>query len=146
MTFFANALFERRNLTAQEWMPVLFAVLGLYLILMQNEDIEASVNTGFMCAVLAGIGYGLCLVLNKKLKIGGFWCTTKSLTILKSQAVQLVELSDPIFASMLGFVFLGQLVTSMQMLGGACACILAAILIHEIVFFRKNKMAADTSR
>ncbi|MDO6708935.1 DMT family transporter [Photobacterium sp. 1_MG-2023] len=193
VTFFANAVFERRNLTGQEWMSVLFAVLGLYLIFMENEHIEASVNTGFMYAVLAGIGYGLFLVLNKKLNIGGglipvcglllfglvylmipftmtglvgidpsvwltlvllallptiggFWCTTKSLTILKSQTVQLVELSEPIFALMLGFVFLGQLVTPMQMLGGAC--ILAAILIHEVrlSFFRKNKMAADTTR
>ncbi|WP_420812259.1 EamA family transporter [Photobacterium salinisoli] len=62
--------------------------------------------------------------------IGGFWCTTKSLAILKSQMVQLVELSEPIFALMLGFILLGQLVSPMQMLGGSC--ILGAILIHEV--------------
>lgn len=28
VTFFANALFEKRNLVAQEWMSVLFAVLA----------------------------------------------------------------------------------------------------------------------
>ncbi|GAB6263591.1 DMT family transporter [Photobacterium sp. 53610] len=194
VTFFANALFEKRNLTGQEWMSVLFAVLGLYLIFLENENIANSDQTGFLFAVLAGVGYGLFLVLNKKLDIGGglipvcgllmfglvylmipfsmsgvvgvendvwltllllallptiggFWCTTKSLTILKSQTVQLVELSEPIFALILGFVFLGQLVTSMQMLGGAC--ILAAILIHEVKLsklksWRKNKLASES--
>ncbi|KDM93363.1 DMT family transporter [Photobacterium galatheae] len=193
VTFFANAVFEKRNLTGQEWMSVLFAVLGLYLIFLENENIASSDQTGFLFAVLAGVGYGLFLVLNKKLEIGGglipvcgllmfglvyllipfamsgvvgvendvwltllllallptiggFWCTTKSLTILKSQTVQLVELSEPIFALILGFVFLGQLVTSMQMLGGAC--ILGAILIHEVKLssFRKNKVVTETTR
>ncbi|MEI8593639.1 DMT family transporter [Photobacterium sp. Hal280] len=196
VTFFANALFEKRNLVAQEWMSVLFAVLGLYLIFLENESIASSDNTGFVFAVLAGVGYGLFLVLNKKLNIGGglvpvcglllfgvvylfvpfsmsgfvgvesdvwltllllallptiggFWCTTKSLTILKSQTVQLVELSEPIFALMLGFIFLGQLVSPMQMLGGGC--ILGAILIHEVKLstlksLSKRKVATDSTR
>ncbi|MDX7990804.1 DMT family transporter [Xenorhabdus littoralis] len=29
--------------------------------------------------------------------IGGFWCTTKALTLTSSQSVQLIELSEPIF-------------------------------------------------
>ncbi len=191
VTFIANAILERRILTGKEWMSVLFAILGLYLIFIENEHIEASVDIGFIYAVLAGVGYGLFLVLNKKLNIGGglipvcgllffgliyllipfslsgpvgidgsawftlvllallptiggFWCTTKSLTIMESQTVQLVELSEPIFALILGFVFLEQLVTPMQMLGGVC--ILAAILIHEFRFSlcRKAKTVTDT--
>ncbi|CDT90364.1 MULTISPECIES: DMT family transporter [Vibrio] len=186
VTFVANAIFEHRNLTQKEWVSILFAVLGLYLIFMENEHTKASVDIGFIYAVLAGVGYGCFLVLNKKLNIGGglipvgglllfgliylfipfsisglvgidagawltltllallptiggFWCTTKSLTLLKSQTVQLVELSEPIFALIFGFIFLGQLVTSMQMLGGSC--ILTAILIHEVKW---SFMATET--
>ncbi|UXI03604.1 DMT family transporter [Photobacterium sp. TY1-4] len=74
--------------------------------------------------------------------IGGFWCTTKSLTLIESQSVQLIELTEPIFALIIGFVFLGQLVTGPQMLGGGL--IMAAIVIHEfavldrLVLFRSS--------
>ena len=61
--------------------------------------------------------------------IGGFWCTTKSLTLIESQSVQLIELSEPIFALLIGFIFLGQMVTGAQMLGGAL--IMASIIVHE---------------
>lgn len=61
--------------------------------------------------------------------IGGFWCTTQSLTLIGSQSVQLIELTEPIFALIIGFIFLGQLVTGPQMLGGGL--ILLSIVIHE---------------
>jgi len=50
--------------------------------------------------------------------IGGFLCTTKALTLIKSETVQLIELSEPIFALVLSFVFLDQYITFWQIAGG----------------------------
>ncbi|MBD2821537.1 DMT family transporter [Xenorhabdus sp. 42] len=61
--------------------------------------------------------------------IAGFWCTTKALTLTSSQSVQLIELSEPIFAIVFSVIFLGQLSSPIQYLGGAL--IFIAILLHE---------------
>ena len=66
--------------------------------------------------------------------IGGFLCTTKALTLLKSEAVQLIELTEPIFALLFSFVFLGQWITFWQMLGGAL--VIAAIYMNLIISHR----------
>lgn len=50
--------------------------------------------------------------------IGGFLCTTKALTLLKSESVQLVELSEPVFSIVFSFVFLHQFITLWQVAGG----------------------------
>ena len=50
--------------------------------------------------------------------IGGFLCTTKALTLLRSESVQLIELSEPVFALALSFVLLNQYVTFWQIAGG----------------------------
>jgi drug/metabolite transporter (DMT)-like permease len=51
--------------------------------------------------------------------IGGFLCTTKALTLLKSESVQLIELSEPIFSLVFSFVFLNQYITFWQVTGGS---------------------------
>ncbi|NPD01265.1 DMT family transporter [Brenneria sp. hezel4-2-4] len=61
--------------------------------------------------------------------IGGFWCTTKALTLTSSQSVQLIELSEPVFAILFSAIFLGQLSSPVQYIGGAL--IFLAILLHE---------------
>lgn len=50
--------------------------------------------------------------------IGGFLCTTKALTLLKSESVQLVELSEPVFSIVFSFIFLHQFITLGQVAGG----------------------------
>ncbi|MBN3561026.1 EamA family transporter [Aliamphritea spongicola] len=61
--------------------------------------------------------------------IGGFWCTVKALTLLNSQSVQLIELTEPVFAMVIGFMVLGQVTTLLQAFGGGL--ILLAIAVHE---------------
>lgn len=61
--------------------------------------------------------------------IGGFYCTIRALEIIKSQSVQLIELSEPIFAIGFAYIFLSQMMSAPQLIGGAA--IILAILIHE---------------
>ncbi|ECK2142521.1 DMT family transporter [Salmonella enterica subsp. enterica serovar Enteritidis] len=61
--------------------------------------------------------------------IGGFWCTTKALTLTSSQSVQLIELSEPIFTIIFSLLLLGQQPTWIQIAGGSL--IFASIFIHE---------------
>ena len=51
--------------------------------------------------------------------IGGFLCTVKALTLLKSESVHLIELTEPVFALMLSLVFLHQYIDFWQIIGGA---------------------------
>lgn len=86
---------------------------------------------GVVVPVSEAIPYLLMLAILPT--IGGFWCTTKSLTLIESQSVQLIELSEPIFALIIGFIFLGQMVTGAQMIGGGL--IMASIIVHEYLPF-----------
>lgn len=70
----------------------------------------------------------LLLLLSLLPTIGGFWCTTKALVLLKSSTVQLVELSEPVFAILMAYIFLNQQLTYSEILGGAC--ILFAIYVN----------------
>lgn len=63
--------------------------------------------------------------------IAGFWFTTKALTLISGQSVQLIELCEPVFALLFGLLFLAQLPAGLQLFGGAL--ILAAILVHELL-------------
>ena len=51
--------------------------------------------------------------------IGGFLCTTKALTLIKSESVQLIELTEPVFTLVLSMVFLHQYISFWQIVGGA---------------------------
>ena len=76
-----------------------FALEGLVFI--------ADVNTAILLIFLALLP-----------TIGGFLCTTKALTLLKSKSVQLIEVSEPIFSLVLSFMFLNQRITFWQIIGG----------------------------
>ncbi len=73
--------------------------------------------------------------------IGGFWCTVKALTLLNSQSVQLIELTEPVFAMVIGFMVLGQVTTLLQAFGGGL--ILLAIAVHEWLQRRAAQVTAN---
>ncbi len=174
-TFSVEALLDKRFVGATEFISMALAMLGLYFIFVDGEA-GLHNSLGLLFAIFSGVGYGLFIVLSKRLNIGaglvpvfslllfgviylffpfafngysipslnnisyllllailptigGFWCTTKALTILKSQSVQLIELTEPIFAICFGAVFLGQLTTSFQVIGGSL--IMLSILSYE---------------
>ncbi|MBP7846953.1 MAG: DMT family transporter [Burkholderiales bacterium] len=68
------------------------------------------------------------LLLSLLPTIGGFWCTTKAISLLKGETVQLLELSEPVFSLLLSFIFLSQILNLWQLLGGAV--IILSIFIH----------------
>lgn len=61
--------------------------------------------------------------------IGGFYCTTKALTLLDASKVQLFELAEPLFASLLAFIFLREILHINETIGGIL--ILGAIYISS---------------
>lgn len=124
---------------------------GLFLVLSKRFNIGSDLST---LTVLLGFGslylfislvffqktipsFSLSIAIPLLLlailpTIGGFYCTIKALSLLKSQSVQLLELTEPLFALIFAFIFLGQLTTFSQILGGIF--IIVAILINEIEF------------
>ncbi|HEV8052734.1 MAG TPA: DMT family transporter, partial [Parachlamydiaceae bacterium] len=87
---------------------MLFGMLYLFIpFAIEGLVFVADVNTIILLIFLALLP-----------TIGGFWCTTKALTLLKSESVQLIELSEPIFCLVFSFVFLNQYLTFWQIIGG----------------------------
>ena len=64
--------------------------------------------------------------------IGGFYCTNKALTLIDASKVQLFELTEPIFATALGFILLGEVIYLKDAVGGAL--IISSIFIYETNF------------
>lgn len=60
----------------------------------------------------------LLLFLSLLPTILGFMCTTKALTLIKSESVQLIELSEPVFALILSSLLLNESISFWQMGGG----------------------------
>ncbi|WP_239374278.1 DMT family transporter [Snodgrassella gandavensis] len=61
----------------------------------------------------------------------GFYCTTKALSCLSAARVQVTELAEPIFAMMLGWLFLHEIPTT-EFFSGALLIILGILLINGI--------------
>jgi len=182
-TFLVEAIMNKRFFNIKELLSITFAIIGLYFIFADGST-SLDNNKGLLFSILAGIGYGLFIVLSKKLDIGaglipvfslllfgviyllfpfmffgfslpsidnityliylailptigGFWCTTKALTILKSQSVQLIELTEPIFAIIFAIVFLGQVTTFFQLIGGLL--IICSIIVYEFLPIKLQK-------
>lgn len=81
-------------------------------------------------------GWLYILLLGGASTIGGFYCTTKALSLASATTVQLFELNEPLFASILAFIFYKQSITAVEMFGGLL--ILAAIYIAS-----KDKDVSD---
>jgi drug/metabolite transporter (DMT)-like permease len=177
-TFILKGIFNKRFLNRSEAISCIFAVIGLILLFdvkhLHNQNI-----LGILCAVIAGIGYGLFLTFSSRLKIGsglivvntlmlfgcvylfvpfiiggaqgipnlisliylialaifptigGFWCTTKALSILSSESVQLLELTEPIFSILLAWIILSQKLNFIQLLGSTLVLIAICINMYR---------------
>ncbi|WJV64315.1 DMT family transporter [Pectobacteriaceae bacterium CE70] len=125
------------------------AGLGYGLFLFLSKKLKLGSGIPQMCILLLFGSIYLYIPVHQELKIsdispqvtlilillailptiGGFWCTTKALTLTSSQSVQLIELSEPIFAIIFSMVFLGQVSTISQYIGGGL--VFFAIFLHE---------------
>ena len=82
--------------------------LGIQL-LFQNTPLHISVIT---------MPYLFLLVLIPT--IGGFYCTNKAISLSPASIVQLVEMSEPFIATILGFLALNQTISLNEFIGGLC--------------------------
>ncbi|BCS54933.1 DMT family transporter [Geobacter sp. SVR] len=133
---------------------------GLFLVLVKKFNFDATIALlwwllAFGCLFLLGPFlasgptlpalrmYPSLLVLALLPTIGGFYCTTKALTLLDASKVQVIELSEPLFASLLAFIFLREVLQVNEATGGIL--ILFAIYISnrsfEYVIARENGIA-----
>lgn len=64
---------------------------------------------------------------------GGYYFTSKALSQGLASGVQIFELSEPIFATFLGFTILGEFVTIQETIGGV-------LIIFAIYFFNKKHL------
>ncbi len=65
---------------------------------------------------LTSLGFIIALAIFPT--IGEFWCTTKALSILSGEPVQLLELTEPIFSIIMAWLILSQKLNLIQLLGG----------------------------
>jgi drug/metabolite transporter, DME family len=73
--------------------------------------------------------------------IGGFYCTNKALSLLEASKVQLIEMTEPFFASFLGFLILKQKLTIYDMIADMLIFIGIGILEIDNIksIFEKTK-------
>lgn len=173
-TFFFSSILLKEKKRAAQYVGFALSLVGLAIMFVYGNRYTFSL--GSVLAAIAGIGYGLFLVLTKRFRleggldlvwylmgfgmiylfvpfaagglvlptvsslpvllalavlptIGGFYCTTKALNFLEASKVQLFELTEPVFATVFAFFFLGELVRGAEWVG--CVLILAAIYIAE---------------
>jgi drug/metabolite transporter (DMT)-like permease len=87
---------------------ILFGMLYLFVpFAYEGLTLFSDINTAVLLILLALLP-----------TIGGFLCTVKALTFLKSETVQLLELSEPVFALIFSTLFLSQYITFWQLVGG----------------------------
>lgn len=84
--------------------------------------------SGFIIPNIAGLPFLLALVIIPT--ICGFWLTTHALTIIKSNTVQLIELSEPLFAIVLSYIILNQKLTISEFGGGMF--IIGAVFVNYL--------------
>ncbi|WP_299005359.1 DMT family transporter [uncultured Shewanella sp.] len=111
---------------------LLFGVIYLAFPFISSDSIHITLESLYYLVLLALLPT-LC----------GFWATTKALTLIKSQSVQLIELTEPIFAIILSFIFLGQLSTTVEIFGGGC--IILAIILHEYLPLKNVNVQTPTA-
>lgn len=173
-TFVFSSYLLKENKKLNQVAGLCIALMGLGIMYWTN--LHQGHPQGIILAAIAGVGYGLFLVMVKKFNfdatlallwwllgfgciflsgpliisgpslpavnmfpsllvlallptIGGFYCTTKALTLLDASKVQLFELAEPLFASLLAFIFLREILHVNDTIGGVM--ILSAIYISN---------------
>ncbi len=90
-----------RKLKLGFWLIPLCALLFIGSLYLSIPLFGANLNLNFSLESLI-----LLLALAFLPTIGGFYCTTRALSLAKSNSVQLIELSEPLFAMFFGSLFL----------------------------------------
>jgi DME family drug/metabolite transporter len=132
---------------------------SLFIFLMKKFNLESNLKTLFYLFLFGSIYLSIPLLGNINIKvdclpyllalaiiptIGGFYCTNKALSLIDAGKVQLFEMLEPFFASVLAYIVLGQVITIYDSIAGIL--IMLGLLILEIkLTFTPNK-TVRTSR
>lgn len=90
---YGTFLYLSKKMKFGSGLPQMFTLLlfgNFYLFIPYTQGVELIDINVLSISILIGLA-----ILPT---IGGFWCTTKALTLTSSQSVQLIELSEPVFA------------------------------------------------
>lgn len=122
---------------------------SLFLFLMKKFNLESSMKTLFYLFLFGSIYLSMPLLIYNKgginisincipylsalaiiPTIGGFYCTNKALSLIDAGKVQLFEMMEPFFASVLAYGILGQVITIYDLIAGML--IMLGLLIIDI--------------
>jgi DME family drug/metabolite transporter len=124
-------------LTLNQKKPASFHGVPMLWWLLLFGTLYLSIPFAFSFSALPNLHATLYIVLLSWIStIGGFYFTTKALSLTKATIVQLVELNEPLFATILGLVIYHQKVTHMELFGGFL--ILAAIYTSYKPFYKSS--------
>ena len=115
------------------WYFMLFGIIYLFIPFYKEEIVipnDSSMPSLIALAILP--------------TIGGFYCTTKALTFLEANKVQLLELTEPLFATLFSYIFLREVISNIEFLGAFL--ILFAIYISEYKLKKENNFSKNKRR
>lgn len=120
---------------------------SLYIFFNKKWNIESGLRTLFYIFLFGAVFLGLQLVMSGTVSavhmeslpyifllaiiptIGGFYFTNRAINNITAGEVQLIEMSEPFIATILGYAVLHQVITKTDLLGGIL--IVAGLLILE---------------
>lgn len=146
-------------------MGILFAIIAgtgysLYIFLNKKWEVQSGMRTLLYIFAFGTVFLGIQVFLNCDARVtiqlsnipfivllaiiptmGGFYFTNKAINHASAGEVQLVEMSEPFIATILGFVFLKQMISGTDLVGGMI--IVMGLLVLEkdsiVELFKKNK-------
>lgn len=102
---------------------------AVYLFIPASLSQELSVNITVHTALLL-------LALAVLPTILGFYCTTKAIQILKPSQVQVIELSEPLFAAVMAFLIFHEIPNTSTLYGGA-SILLGLLFANGLINIKK---------
>lgn len=119
---------------------------SLYIFFNKKWNVESGLRTLFYIFLFGTVFLGIMLAFSKSAvpvqakslpylfllavipTIGGFYFTNKAINHIMAGEVQLIEMSEPFIATLLGFIILKQVISKTDLLGGICIVIGLIIL------------------
>ena len=142
------------------WLGALFAITAgfgysIFLLLTRKFSVKANLGTLWYFFLTGSIYLSIPCIIRGDFEIpvngipsllflgliptlGGFYFTTKALSYIEASRTQLFEMSEPIFASLMALMVLGQKISFFQTMGGLL--ILLGLYVAERKFLVRNNI------
>ncbi len=134
---------------------------ALFLFFVKKFNIESGLKTLFYLFLFGSIYLLIPLLLFSEINlikegiiyifalaviptVGGFYFTNKALNLIEAGKVQLFEMTEPFFATLLAYIVLSQVITIYDFISGFVIMIGLLILemknIKSVIFTKENKL------